>query len=276
MFLRRIPYQSVRRRRIRHWLLLVMRLAALALIVLAFARPFFRGADAAGGGGGRRARSGRSCSIARTAWATAIAGAQALAAAQSAIDGLTPADRASIVFFGSGTEVALRSTVRSRPAAAALAGVQPGAGRDALRSGAEAGRQHPRRVGAAAARGDPDHRLPAQRLARRDGVRLPDGAVLTPVADRRCGHQQPRGDAGGAPALDVLRPGAGHRHGRRDESRREGRWTRVEVTLEVDGRAIQTQRVNVDGERVALDHVRAGHADRVATCAPRCGWPTMR
>ena len=45
MFLRRIPYQSVRRRRIRHWLLLMMRLAALALIVLAFARPFFRGAD---------------------------------------------------------------------------------------------------------------------------------------------------------------------------------------------------------------------------------------
>src|SRR5256714_6915073 len=42
MFLRRIPYQSVRRRRIRHWALLIMRLAALALIVAAFARPFFR------------------------------------------------------------------------------------------------------------------------------------------------------------------------------------------------------------------------------------------
>src|ERR1043165_8154886 len=42
MFLKRIPYQSVRRRRIRHWLLLAMRLAALALVILAFARPFFR------------------------------------------------------------------------------------------------------------------------------------------------------------------------------------------------------------------------------------------
>src|ERR1700674_5812330 len=40
MFLQRIPYQSVRRRRIRDWPLLVMRLAAIALIVLAFARPF--------------------------------------------------------------------------------------------------------------------------------------------------------------------------------------------------------------------------------------------
>ena len=36
MFLRRIPYQSVRRRRIRNWLLLLMRAAALALIVFAF------------------------------------------------------------------------------------------------------------------------------------------------------------------------------------------------------------------------------------------------
>jgi hypothetical protein len=42
MFVRRIPYQSVRRRRIRHWALLLLRAAALALIVLAFARPFLR------------------------------------------------------------------------------------------------------------------------------------------------------------------------------------------------------------------------------------------
>src|ERR1700682_3169857 len=42
MFVRRIPYQSVRRRRIRHWFLLLMRAAALALIIAAFARPFFR------------------------------------------------------------------------------------------------------------------------------------------------------------------------------------------------------------------------------------------
>src|SRR5258708_31790417 len=47
MFLRRIPYQSVRRRRIRDWLLLAMRLAALALVVLAFARPFFRRSELA-------------------------------------------------------------------------------------------------------------------------------------------------------------------------------------------------------------------------------------
>src|SRR6188474_3623318 len=47
MFLRKIPYQSVRRRRIRDWLLLLMRLTALALIVLAFARPFFKRSELA-------------------------------------------------------------------------------------------------------------------------------------------------------------------------------------------------------------------------------------
>src|SRR5215475_7922179 len=47
MFVRRIPYQSVRRRRIRHWFLLLMRAAAVMLIVIAFARPFFRQSVAA-------------------------------------------------------------------------------------------------------------------------------------------------------------------------------------------------------------------------------------
>src|SRR5438552_5837380 len=55
MFVRRIPYQSVRRRRIRHWPLLLLRAAAMALMVLAFARPFFRrNAEAMAAGGGAR------------------------------------------------------------------------------------------------------------------------------------------------------------------------------------------------------------------------------
>src|SRR5262245_28737452 len=40
MFVQRIPYQSVRRRRLRHWGLLAMRIAAITLIAMAFARPF--------------------------------------------------------------------------------------------------------------------------------------------------------------------------------------------------------------------------------------------
>src|SRR2546430_6251488 len=42
MFVQKIPYQSVRRRRIRHWFLLLLRAAAVALIVAAFSRPFFQ------------------------------------------------------------------------------------------------------------------------------------------------------------------------------------------------------------------------------------------
>ena len=38
MFIRRIPYESVERRRIHNWWLLALRVAALGLIVLAFAR----------------------------------------------------------------------------------------------------------------------------------------------------------------------------------------------------------------------------------------------
>src|ERR1700752_4695762 len=58
MFIQKIPYQSVRRRRIRHWFLLLMRIAALLLIIAAFARPFFsQGADAMVPLGGDRGRA---------------------------------------------------------------------------------------------------------------------------------------------------------------------------------------------------------------------------
>ena len=51
MFLRRIPFEETSKRRIRHWLLLAIRLGALALLVAAFARPFVRGGALASVGG---------------------------------------------------------------------------------------------------------------------------------------------------------------------------------------------------------------------------------
>ena len=94
---------------------------------------------------------------------------RARAAARNAVIGqLGAADRGSVVLFSSGAEIAAALDRRS---ASALNGAdrrgEAGRRRDALRAGAEGGRQHPRRVDAAAARGGADQRLPARRLARR-------------------------------------------------------------------------------------------------------------
>ena len=52
MFVKKIPFHSLRRQRIRHWLLLLLRCAALALLVAAFARPFFESAALVAATGG--------------------------------------------------------------------------------------------------------------------------------------------------------------------------------------------------------------------------------
>ena len=73
MFVQRVPYKSIQRRRIHNWLLLLVRLAALALIVLAFARPFFTRQSAPLPRAPAPARW--SCCWTRaTAWGTAITG----------------------------------------------------------------------------------------------------------------------------------------------------------------------------------------------------------
>ena len=109
MFLRKIPYQSVERRKIRNWPLLLLRLAALALIVMAFARPFLRSeAIAASAAGGAREvviLLDRSYSVGYgDRWQRAVS------AARDAVNGLSATDRASVVLFDTGAEVALRST----------------------------------------------------------------------------------------------------------------------------------------------------------------------
>src|SRR5262249_38149091 len=50
MFLRRIEQKTIRRRRLRNIVLLVMRCAALLLLALAFARPYFPGLSSSAAG----------------------------------------------------------------------------------------------------------------------------------------------------------------------------------------------------------------------------------
>lgn len=108
MFLERIPYQSVRRRRIHNWTLLLLRLAALALVVLAFARPYVVRPERTVTGTGAREvviLLDRSYSMGYgDRWA------QARAAAKQAASGLTLSDRASLVLVDANAEVAVRST----------------------------------------------------------------------------------------------------------------------------------------------------------------------
>jgi hypothetical protein len=244
MFLRRIPYQSVRRRHVRHWPLLLLRLAALALIVLAFARPFFRRPDvaAAAAGGAREVvvLVDRSYSMAYgDRWARAVD------AARNAATSLGPADRASIVFFSTGAQVALRSTGDRERLMAAIATGKASAG--ATRYGPAL------KLAGSILSESPLPRREAILISDfqksgwqgADGVRLPDGAVVTPV---------PIGS--GETANVAVTPVSLQRSAFSGQERIAvtagviNRGARpvggLDVTLEVAGRAQQTQRVNVD------------------------------
>jgi hypothetical protein len=104
MFLRRIPYRSVRRQKIRHLLLLLLRCVALALLVAAFARPFFE-----------RRRAGLSTTGARevvvlldrsSSMGYADRWSKAKDAARKVVNGLSSGDRATLVLFANDASVA--------------------------------------------------------------------------------------------------------------------------------------------------------------------------
>jgi len=108
MFVRRIPYQSVRRRKIQNWLLLMVRMAALALIILAFTRPLIdRGSVTVAGASAREV-----VILLDTSYSMGFGDrwTRAQAAARDQIAKLTASDRGSVVLFGTGADIQLRST----------------------------------------------------------------------------------------------------------------------------------------------------------------------
>jgi hypothetical protein len=109
MFVRRIPYQSVRRRRIRHWALLLLRAAAITLIVIAFARPFLRqGASAAAAAGGAREIVILLDQSASMGYDDHFRRAQD--AARTVVRGMGAGDRATLVLFARNAEENMRAT----------------------------------------------------------------------------------------------------------------------------------------------------------------------
>jgi hypothetical protein len=109
MFLEKIPYQEQRRRRIQHWFLLSLRALALALVALAFSRPFMDSSEVGiGAAGGPR----EVVVLVDQSYSMEVGGHldQARAAADRIFDGLGPLDRASVVAFSQGARVLARST----------------------------------------------------------------------------------------------------------------------------------------------------------------------
>jgi hypothetical protein len=97
MFLQRIPVRTMRQQQLRHLMLLLLRCAALALLVFAFARPFLRRNAAAALGSGATIR----VVLVDRSWSMGAADrwARAKSAARDAVRGLGANDRAVVIAF---------------------------------------------------------------------------------------------------------------------------------------------------------------------------------
>ena len=247
MFVQQVPYKSIQRRRVHNWLLLLVRLAVLTLIVLAFTRPFFERQDlgTATGGGAREVviLLDQSYSI-----GYADRWERAQAAATEAINGLGPVDRGSVVLFSSGAEIALRSSAggeRERLIAAVEA-AEPTAGATRFAPALKV-------AGSILA----DSPLPRREVILvsdfqrggwrgEEGASLPEGATLTAVPI-----------TGGAEPPNVAVTGVSLARSTFSNQERvvatavvANRGTQSltggELALEIDGRPIQTERLDVE------------------------------
>jgi hypothetical protein len=248
MFLKRVPYQSVRRRRIQNWSLLAMRLAALALIVAAFARPFLRGTTLVASNDGARdvvVLLDRSYSMGHgDQWQ------RAQRAAVDAVNNLGPGDRASLVFFATSAEVAVRPTNERARLTSEI---------NAATLSAGATRYAPafKVAGSLLA----ESNLPRREIvlisdfqrsgwSATDGLRLPEGTVVTPVVV----------DAGDAKNVAVTTPSLQREVFSGQErvivtagviNRSSTPVSDLNVALEIDGRVVQAVPVKMDARNAA-------------------------
>src|SRR5436190_8674452 len=247
MFVRRIPYQTVRRRKLRDLALLCVRLAALMLIVAAFARPFLWRPNAATAIG---ATAREVVVLLDQSYSMGYADRwdRAKAAARDAINRLGPSDRASVVLFSSGADIALRSTAEKDRLIASMETTMPTPA--ATRFGPAL------KVAGSILAESPLPRKEAilisdfQRSGWRgeEGPRLPAGRTLTPVSlggpvdqpnatvtsaslARSTFSDQERVTLTAAVANRTVAPVAGD-----------------SLTLEIGGRVIQTEPLNIPAE----------------------------
>ena len=179
MFLARIPFRSVKRQRVRHWWLLALRIGVVALIVAAFARPLV---NRLGGSGGAFA-TGREVVVLLDDSYSMRYGDRwqaAVVAADRAVDGLGPNDRATIVTFDSRARALGQPSGDRAALRAELAGARPTFGTTRYAAGIELARDVllrstlPRRAVILISDFQRTGGQP-------EDLRLPDGTALQPV-----------------------------------------------------------------------------------------------
>jgi len=250
MFLQKIPFQEQRRRRIQNWLLLALRALALAVLALAFARPFVdeTGLGATGLAGPREVvvlvDQSYSMGVGDT-WARAVDAAEAVFAR------LGPLDRASVVLFAQSPHVVARSTADRARLDAALDSASVGSG--TTRYGPALKVAQTILEESELPRGEVVLVSDFQRngWTGDEGVRLPAGTVVTPVLLREdvpenvevAGvsllRQAVEGRERVTPTVRVARQGG--------DAPRE-----IPVTLELDGQEIQERTARLDPDGAAV------------------------
>ena len=244
MFLEKIPYQEQRRRRIQHWFLLSLRALALALLAVAFARPFVQDAEIGlGASGGPR----EVVVLVDQSYSMEVGDqfARARNEARAIFDGLGPLDRASLVVFSQGARVVARSTSDRARLRSALDTIQVGAG--ATRFGPALKVAQTILEETTLANGEVYLLSDFQRNGwiGDEGVRLPSGSEFMPmplghegveenflVTDVSLPRQVVSGRERVTPSARVVRRGGG--------APRE-----VTVTLEIDGQDLQSRSITM-------------------------------
>jgi len=251
MFLSRVPFKTTRRQQIRNWLLLLLRSAAIVILVIAFARPWLQ-SNLVGTAALERAREvvlmlDRSYSMAHgDRWDRALDAAREVAA------GLGPDDRASLVLFSDRAEIAYQPMDDPAGLLAAVNRAQRGSGTTRYSPALQLAEQI----------------LEESQLARREAVLisdfqragwdseddalLPDGArlVTIDVGDHEIANNAvtevvfDRGRRGGRERVSVLTRITNFGNEAEDD---------LEVFLEIDGQQIESRTVDVDaGASVAV------------------------
>src|SRR5690242_14483719 len=126
MFLRRIEQKTIRKRRLRNLLLLALRCAALLLLALAFARPYFTGAIAASSSSALSS----SVILIDTSYSMRYADVftRARQAARNLISEAPASEQFAVVQFSRSYDVLMPMKQSREEALAAIAQMQPGLG----------------------------------------------------------------------------------------------------------------------------------------------------